>query len=93
MSRGEDIAKLLIETGHEWSARELAEYFHCTHSSIQSAIVSVNRLCALRVTTGTSKAHRPELHYMAIVHQGDGLLAMNRPIGRHKPYVVHAPND
>lgn len=91
MSRGEEVAKLLIESGYEWTCVELAKHFGCTHNSIQSAMTTVNRLCTLVITTGKSSLGRPELRYRAVVCYGVGILAMNKPTIKHKPAVVHAP--
>lgn len=94
MSRADDIAQLLIETGHDWSARELALHFYCTINSIQSSMTKVRRLCTLKESTATSKAYsRPEIRYSAIVDRGVGLLAMNKPRNRYEPSVVYKPND
>lgn len=93
MSRGEEVAAFLVDDGREWSAAEMARHFNCTHNSIQSAMTSVRRLCTLTQRTKSSKTGRPEIYYMAIVDRGVGLLSMNKPITKLKPYVVHAPND
>lgn len=88
MSRADDIAQLLIETGHDWSARELSLHFYCTPNSIQSAMTKVRRLCTLREVTESNVTR-----YSAIVDRGVGLLAMQKPRNRHEPSVVYKPND
>lgn len=94
MSRADDIAQLLIETGHDWSAREIALHLFCTINSVQSAMTKVRKLCVLEETiTPAKRAHRPEMRYRARVEQSKGLLQMNRPRAKPEPAVVHSPND
>lgn len=92
MSRGEEIVKILLEHGNEWTTAELSKELGCTPNSVQLAMTKVRRLCTLietlRPSSGTSVTH-----YRALVDRGVGLLSMNKPIHKHHPSRVHKHND
>lgn len=91
MTLGQEIAKLLIESGTAYTVAMLAKHFNRSHNAVTSSLTTVRRNCMLNEVRKSSPNGTPQFWYSSLVSAGCGLLAMAKPHITCKPYFINDP--